>query len=238
MDDIKHAYNYWLLTSEYPPFYGGGISTYCFQTAKMLAANGHSVTVFINDSTVADFVNEQSEGIRLIRFNAARTKSADSLGHVAANSYGFADIVKQFILKDGKPDLIESQEYLGIAYYLLQFKYLQFDWCKDVPVLITMHSPSFLYLEYNQVPVFKYPNYFIGEMERFCIQAADMLISPSNYLVTDTQKRFSFEHASMHILANPYEADTKAETFSNNHPADIIFFGKLSPQKGVFKLLN
>src|SRR5690606_36671611 len=57
-------------------------------------------------------------------------------------------------------------------------------------------------------------------------------------LVTDTQKRFSFEHASVHILANPYEADTIAETFSNNHPADIIFFGKLSPQKGVFKLLN
>ena len=104
--------NYWLLTTEYPPFFGGGISTYCYNTALMLAENGHSVSVFINDPSVSDFVTEQREGVRVIRFNPYRTKSSYFLGHNTNISYEFAQIVKLFIEKDGKPDIIEAQEYL------------------------------------------------------------------------------------------------------------------------------
>ena len=141
----------------------------------MLAENGHSVSVFINDPSVSDFVAEQREGVRVIRFNPYRTKSSYFLGHNTNISYEFAQIVKLFIEKDGKPDIIEAQEYLGVAYYLLQYKHLLYDWCKDIPVLITMHSPSFLYMEYNQVPMYRYPNYWICEMERFCLQAATFI---------------------------------------------------------------
>src|SRR5689334_15681856 len=125
----------------------------------MLAEKGHSVSVFINDPAVSDFVAEQRDGVKVIRFNPYRTKSSYFLGHNTNISYEFAQIVKLFIEKDGKPDIIEAQEYLGVAYYLLQYKHLLYDWCKDIPVLITMHSPSFLYMEYNQVPMYRYPNY-------------------------------------------------------------------------------
>ena len=36
----KYKLKYWLLTTEYPPFFGGGIGTYCAITAKMLAEEG------------------------------------------------------------------------------------------------------------------------------------------------------------------------------------------------------
>ena len=232
--------NYWLLTTEYPPFFGGGISTYCFNTAKMMAAKGHSVSVFVNDSSVKEFIAEEKEGIRLIRFNPFRTNSSSFLGHVTNISYEFAHIVKLFIDKEGRPDIIEAQEYLGIGYYLLQYKHLRYDWCKDVPIVITMHSPSFLYMEYNHVPMYQYPNYWICEMERFCLQAADLLISPSQFMLDELLKRFVLHNKNVVKIPNPFASRTKtiATEFVNEmKDGDIIFFGKLTAQKGAFKLL-
>src|SRR5689334_5355710 len=113
--------HYWLLTTEYPPLFGGGISTYCYYTARMLANNGHQVTVFIYDMTVKDDQIEEQNGIRLVRFLPRKTGAHHFLGFNAYLSYEYANIIKSFILKEGKPDIIESQEYHGIAYYLQQF---------------------------------------------------------------------------------------------------------------------
>ncbi|MBS1736089.1 MAG: glycosyltransferase [Bacteroidetes bacterium] len=229
--------NYWLLTSEYPPFFGGGISTYCYNTAMMLAENGHSISVFINDPAVSDFTAEPREGVRVIRFNPYRTKSSYFLGHTTNISYEFSQIVKLFIEKEGPPDIIEAQEYLGIAYYLLQYKHLMYDWCKDIPVVITMHSPSFLYMEYNQVPMYKYPNYWICEMERFCLQAASFIISPSKYMLDELRKRFLLTNENVEIIPNPFRSKRPVSLSSDTHNSEIIFYGKLTPQKGAFKLL-
>lgn len=231
--------NYWLLTTEYPPLHGGGISTYCYHTACMLSEKGHSVTVFINDKTVNSIKIEKLPEAKLIRFNPSQTKSHSFLGHDTNISYEFAHIVKTFIEKEGKPDIIESQDYNGIAYFLLQSKYCLSDWCRNIPVIITTHSPSFLYMEYNEVPMYKKPNFWIGEMERFCIQAADLLISPSNYLIDELKQRFTINNKNLHIIANPYKSEIKNNTIdkslSNNN---ITFYGKLSPQKGTFKILE
>ena len=232
---------YWLLTTEYPPFFGGGIGTYCAVTAQMLSEKGHAVTVFVSDATVSNIREDEKNGIRIIRFNTSRTNSSAFLGHVTNISYEFAHIVKHFIEKEGKPDIIESQEYLGIAYYLLQYKYLLYDWCRDVPVLITMHSPSSLYMEYNHVPMYRYPNFWICEMEYFCLQAANYIISPSNYLLRELEKNFVLNNKNVEIIPNPF--DGKSNNI-NPIPAigkegnEIVFYGKLTVQKGAFRLLG
>ncbi len=232
---------YWLLTTEYPPFFGGGIGTYSTITATMMAEHGHDVTVFINDASVNNIkIERKSSALRIIRFNPSRTRSSNFLGHVTNISYEFAHIVKIFVEKEGKPDVIEAQEYLGVAYYLLQYKHLLYDWCRDIPVVITMHSPSFLYMEYNNVPVYKYPNYWICEMERFCLQAADLLISPSNFILTELKRRFRLKNKNVSIIPNPFSAKIffKEYTASENHSGEIVFYGKLTVQKGAFHLLN
>jgi glycosyltransferase involved in cell wall biosynthesis len=231
---------YWLLTTEYPPFYGGGISTYCYHTCCMLSEKGHQMTVFVNDRTVRSIVIEQKKEARIIRFNPNLTKTDAFLGSIAHLSYEFAMIVKQFIDEEGKPDHIESQDYNGIAYFLLQHRACLFDWCQGIPMVITMHSPSFLYLEYNQAPVYKRPNFWIGEMERFCILAADLVISPSQYLVDELKQRFAINTSNLHVIPNPYQfvpienKPPDAEILNNN----LTFYGKLSPQKGTFSILK
>lgn len=202
----------------------------------MLYNNGDNVSVFVNDNTVKDKQIETREGIRIIRFNPSFTNSSLHLGHTTNISYEFAHIVRQFIEQEGKPDIIEAQEYLGIAYYLLQFKYLQYEWCGDIPVLITMHSPSFLYMEYNHVSEYRYPNYWICEMERFCLQAADYVISPSHYMVDELQKRFSLLHNRITVIPNPYQAKDRSNYLGTE--TEIVFYGKLTVQKGALKLLQ
>lgn len=232
---------YWLLTTEYPPFFGGGIGTYCAITSSMLADAGHEVLVFVNDVSVSDIkIDQKSPLLRVIHFNPIRTASSDFLGHVTNISYEFANIVKYFIEKEGRPDVIEAQEYLGIAYYLLQFKYLLYDWCKEVPVVVTMHSPSFLYMEYNHVPEYKYPNYWICEMERFCLQAADLVISPSKFMLDELKKRFELNNKSVKIIPNPFSSEKfiTQNHISSGHSGEIVFYGKLTVQKGAFYVLK
>ena len=232
---------YWLLTTEYPPFFGGGIGTYSAMTSAMLSERGHSVSVFINDVTVGDIkIENQTDKLRIIRFNPSRTNSSRFLGHVTNISYEFAHIVKHLIEKEGRPDVIESQEYLGIAYYLLQYKYLLYDWCKDLPVIVTMHSPSFLYMEYNHVPEFKYPNYWICEMERFCLQAADLLTSPSLFMLEELKKRFCLTNPNVAVIGNPFASrEQPGDCVSvGSHKGEIVFYGKLTVQKGALHLLR
>lgn len=231
---------YWLLTTEYPPFFGGGIGTYCFNTAKMFAEKNNKVTVFISDSTVSSIQEKyESDNLRIVRFNPSRTNSSSFLGHLTSLSYEYAHIVKHFVEKEGKPDILETQEYMGIGYYLLQYKHLLFEWCRDIPVVVTMHSPSYLYMQYNRVPLYRYPNYWICEMERFCLIAADYVISPSQYMVDELKKNNYRISNQLSIIPNPYKPMyASVEKKGSASGDEIVFYGKLTAQKGVFELLQ
>jgi glycosyltransferase involved in cell wall biosynthesis len=229
---------YWLLTTEYPPFYGGGISTYCEQTVRMLSAAGHEVTVFVpfyDDGTTQ--VVWQGK-IRIVKFCPSSSPTVKFLGHEANLSFAFSEAVIELILQEGKPDILESQEYLGIAYYLLQKKHLGYKELIDMKVILTLHAPTFLYLDYNQVPIFKHPNFWTGEMERFCIRAADFCISPSAYLPKAIESRLDLSGIDIHVLPNPFESDYLKQEVPPYTPNEVIFYGKVIPQKGCIELLK
>lgn len=245
--------NYWLLTTEYPPFHGGGISTYCLFTARMLSEAGHTVTVFVQDDSFPDYSDSNSNPqtssdslshIRLIRFNSNRNKLHASLGYEARLSYGFADMVRIISEREGKPDFIEAQDYLGIAYYLTQFKHAGYSFVENVPIIITLHSPAFIYLEYNRVSTYRFPEFWTCEMEKQSIIAADFLISPTWFLIDEIQKFMNIKTRPQQVLANPFRAPVDKTTgkMQEMPPAvqrgKIVYYGKLSPQKGSFELLS
>lgn len=231
---------YWLLTSEYPPFYGGGISTYSAFTSKMMSEQGHSVTVFVYDSSVKNIKVTYEDGIRLVRFQPNRTQASQHLGHLTALSYEYAAIVEKFINEEGKPDVIESQEYLGIAYYLLLFKWLGYDWCNGLRIVITSHSPAFLYLPQNHISIFSYPIWWVSEMERFCLLAADMIISPSEFLIKRINEDVKLSLNRIKIIHNPFYGRTNEtdNPLEGQVTKEIVLLGKLSVQKGTFHVLK
>ena len=217
--------------------HGGGISTYCYFTAAMLSAAGHEVTVIVNDDSVSNTTTLQlDQNIRLIRFNPNRPWLQQCLGYSAKLSYVFALVVKEMIETEGKPDIIEAQDYLGIGYYLTQFKHGGYPFLESVPLVITLHSPAFIYLEYNRVPLYRFPDFWTGEMEKQAIAAADLVLSPTQFLINEVSKAVPAISESAKMMANPYLVTHSVEPgFERNR---IVYYGKLSAQKGSFELLH
>ena len=231
---------YWLLTTEYPPFFGGGISTYCYFTAQMLAEQQHHVTVFIPDDQVSNYEIVHNGSIRLVKFNKNRAGVSNFLGFVPSLSYEFATIVRDLIRIEGKPDYIESQEYLALPYYLLQFKLLGYPEYQDIPVILTLHSPAFLYLLYNREGIHEFPNYWTGEMEKSCIQSADLVIAPSQYIIDEIKRHtaLTLDESRIRVIRNPFILPATSFADKSITRNKIVFFGKLSPQKGVFEMFS
>ncbi|RYY28601.1 MAG: glycosyltransferase [Chitinophagaceae bacterium] len=237
---------YWILTTEYPPLFGGGISTYCYEASRMHADFGDEVTVFIPDDKVADYESKTDAGIRVITFNSNRSKLANHMGYVPRLSFEFAAILKHIIDVEGKPDFIEAQEYLAIAYYTLQFKLLKYSSFEGIPVILVLHSPAFLYLYYNREGIYEFPNYWTGELEISCIRAADHLVAPSQYIVDEIKKHISLDGVNVTVIRNPFHFQkTDTSHLPGTSPGiteikrdRIVFYGKLSPQKGVFEMFQ
>ena len=203
-----------------------------------MAQKGIKVTVFVPDPSVKDIVciNEK-ENLAVVTFNPDYSRQAGTLGYVATLSYSFAEIVKFFLSTEGTPDYIEAQEYLGIAYYLQQFKLTGLIPLQDVPIIITLHSPAFVYLEYNRVPTYRFPEFWICEMEKSSIIAADILISPTHFIVKEIQKYLDLSSKKIQVIPNPFLNDNinVSQDFTRNK---IVYYGKLSAQKGTFRLFE
>lgn len=229
--------NYWILTTEFPPLFGGGISTYCWHTAKMFSENGAQIKVFVPDFSIEDKrVETPFPNCQLIRFRPEKVQHASCLGYEARLSLEFSNILEEYIKEEGKPDFIEAQDYMGIGYYTMLKKQLLYPAFKDIPIVLTIHAPGFLYLEYNQVPQYKFPEFWYGEMEKGSIRMADILISPSNYIVDELKPRMDLKGTHPIKIFNPFVPLDIPETTLTKF--DIAFFGKLTPQKGCIEMFK
>lgn len=243
----------WFLTTEYPPFFGGGIGTYMRHAAQMFAGAGHEVTVFVPDKENVEY--QQANRIRVVRFRSG----SDDLGEEApgpepddhpafpfnimsywpALSYSFALKVRQFIEREGPPDFIEVQDYGGIGYYLLQQKWLGYNGLLDVPVIMHLHTPSFEILPLDQYPSYRLPEYWVGRMERFSIIAADARICPSRFLkrkvtATVTGGR---DDLDIEVIPLPFKQEEEL-TAAEPEEKVLVYVGRLELRKGVLPLVE
>lgn len=233
----------WLLTTEYPPFYGGGIGTYCMHTVRMLESHGHRVTVFVNDDSIgSEYLEDRYGETRIVRFTHRTDTTTKHLGHTAAVSFKLSEIVEAFVAREGPPDIIESQEYLGLPYFLLQKKRALWPMLQATPIIVTLHSPTFVCKHLNREPIYRLPDYWIGEMERFCIRAADLVISPSRYLIDEIERSMEFRGQAPAIVPHPYSriasSDKACSSFSEGEQRNIVFLGRLEYLKGVTHLMD
>ncbi|HNP17402.1 MAG TPA: glycosyltransferase [Fulvivirga sp.] len=225
--------NFWLLTTEYPPQSGGGISTYCYHTARMMAQKGHQVFVFVPSNCIKKLeITQQDTDIKILSYPV---EDLPFLGYEAALSFTLSNVLKSTAEQFGDPDFIEAQEYNGLAYYSLQRKWLEKGYLEKSSFFVTAHAPGFLYLDYNQAPTHKLPAFWTGEMERSVLTTADFVISPSQYLLDILNINVSSQRQV--VVHNPFES-LKSTPSTSHTTGDIVFFGKLTAQKGALKLLE
>jgi glycogen(starch) synthase len=232
----------WLLTSEYPPMYGGGISTYCHETAVALAAYGHDITVI----TRADKGQGQSESVRenanleIMRIPiVADAEVGGALGYWHLLSYCLSKTILTKIRYGGEvPDAIEVQDYGGLAYFLCKHKLLGVRELAQTPIVIYAHTPVFELFSINQEPSYLFPNYWIGQAEKFCLRAADAVICPSEFL---RNRLAPYIEGRAELIRNPYKGFEDHEV-SRLHDVDktfdFVYVGRLEYRKGVLHMLS
>jgi glycosyltransferase involved in cell wall biosynthesis len=243
--------NIWLLTSEFPPT-PGGIARYVANAAEMFARGGHRVTVLAPGA--ADEESTLPDGARLVRFAPRAARLADGppaslgdahaafpynvLSHELALSYELAQRAADLAQRDGVlPDVIESQEYGALPYYLIQRRLVdERHPLASVPVLVHLHSPEFVLAPVDQRPRHRLPGYWVGQMEKFCILAADALLSPSQYLADGVVREVPQVAGRIRVLPYPYTPLPPVERRPT--PGDLVYFGRLEARKGVLELVQ
>jgi glycogen synthase len=243
--------NIWILTSQYPPTVIGGIARYVENAADMFASAGHQVTVVAAD--VADEVNTLRSGIRLVRFRPRShllgahesLDMSDShpafphniLSHWPALSYEMAERVTDLARRDGTlPDVIECQEYGALPYYLLQRRLVERHPLSDVPLVVHMQSPDFALTRANQEPRHRFPAYWVERMEKFCLLAADGLLTSSQFLEREVVHELPHLEHPITVIPLPYPPLPSRP--AKPTPGDLVYFGRLQVLKGVPRLVE
>ncbi len=239
--------NIWILTSEMPNPLAGGIARYVENFAEILGKRGHQVTIISKSDE--EIEKEIAKNVTLIgvvpKEPSAYTGNFTPLNHPSfpyniltfwdAFSYQIANKVLELLKNRSKPDIIETQEYSAIGYYLLQKKLTKEPLLANIPVLVHIHSPWFETAKFNEEPLYKLPYYWVGQMEKFCIHAADALISPSLFVAKSVKESLQKE---LFIETFPLPTAIKKEDIEIGTDKNILYFGRLEIRKGVLPLIE
>lgn len=225
----------WLLTTEFPPYHGGGIATYSAKMADLFAERGVSTTVFVTDWRLEEpLAEDEYRGHRVIRFHPERLVGDIGLRHTAPVAYGFKTLVLREIERTGPPDIIEAQDYQAPAYFLLTEKLARNPLLARVPIAVMLHSPEYVVRPANLMTTFRFPEFWSDEMERFCIRAADAVWTPSRYVTEHLGPEFGGVKTS--LIRNPFALETMPEPSARR--SGFFFFGRVQILKGVLETLE
>lgn len=224
----------WYLTSEFPPEFGGGIGMYVDQVSKIMARNGHEITVFVRD-TNNDKIEQPEKNLRYIRFLHCQGTIYKTLGYWAALAYQYYEIVNRMLESGDKPDVIEIQEYGAIGYYILQNKLVGNKNLINIPIIVHLHTPVFELSRINQSPQYRFPNYWVGQMEKFCMNAADFLVCPSEFLKRQIQH--IAPNNPIEVINLPYCVDMKNYPERLYDSNTILYGGRTEYRKGIYQTI-
>lgn len=222
----------WYLTSEFPPSYGGGIGMYVDIVSRMMAKEGNDVTVFVRDE--CDSETALSPLLKHVRFKAGEGEEYSCMGYWTALAYQYCREVFMHLDTGDIPDIIEVQEYSAIGYYILQYKYLGDPRLEDVKIVVHLHTPTFELSKINRTPEYRFPEYWIGQMEKYCIKAADGLVTQSEFLKS---KLSGYASQEIKVIPLPYQFP-KEESLSYNCGEYLLYAGRIEWRKGIAQFIG
>ncbi|MFV0463488.1 MAG: glycosyltransferase [Nostocoides sp.] len=234
---MKAGLRYWILSTECQPRHLGGIGTYVPLMAQGLRDQGHDVMVVLPNYMLDGRMKVGDlAGVPTVEFNPRHWPDIPkSLGVVARLSLVFSEIVKVLVERFGCPNYIEVQDFQGIGYFVLQRQLTFEPDYPQIPVLVRAHCPSFLHRRYNDDSEFHLPEYWVGEMERFCYVAADAVLVPSDAM----ERELLDEGLRLRSIRVPNPVDGESiPSDRNRYDGEVVYFSRLQPLKGIIELLD
>ena len=228
-----------------PDFVGmvknGGIGTSFHHTAKLLSENGFDVTVLyckknelFSNNEVEKIKNQFKHiGFELIclfeYFESGFEKKFSPDYIVSVTSY----LTYQY-LKTTNFDIIIFPDWRGVGYYSTLAKKQRIAF-QNTALCVQTHSSSLWHDLNNQNVQYDPQKVWTYHMERGSISNADIVISPTRYLL-DWKTKHGFQLPN-HTYVQPYLFNfgdlPKTRASDKQQIRELIFFGRLERRKGI-----
>ncbi len=222
----------WLITDEFPPDYGGGISMYADIVSRGFADAGHEVRV-ITASPRAK-VEKVTDRLVYVRFPRPTGHEDPCMGYMLSLCRAYYQQTMALMDAVGAPDVIELPDYNAIGYYLLQAKRLGEKRLQRVKLVVHCHTPSFEIMRVNRSPEYAFPVYWIGQMERYCLAAADALVAPSRFM---RERLMPYARGNrFDVIPLPYRFHQGQLPYEGGR--HLLYAGRLEYRKGIWQLLK
>jgi len=245
----------WLVTTELYPF-SGGIGVYAHHAGAMLARAGIEATLLFHDPAVEAPVIRRVDGYRLIRFSArtlhGQPTSQPELHGPLAIAYQACEFLKHLMAEEGRPDIVEFQDYGALGYFFLKHRLMEMG--AEAPrVVLTAHRPYLHCAAADDESTVEHRTVFLGDAERWCYAAADAVLAPCQFVV-DVLGRpdMAFPLHDVHVVRNPFDPEviprareddlveaqlTRLDAAQYGPDEPVLYFGKLQNQKGAWDLV-
>lgn len=228
--------NICLVSYEYPPETFDGIGTYTRNLAHALVKLGEDVDVIT--FTKRKPFEYLDTGVHVHRINPVRIKGlwrVDKIlpSPILAYSIAVSNKIKE-LLKRKPSSIIEGPEVKGeLFYYLLTRPN------KRVPVVVKLHTPSYLVQKHNFKDV-RTPEKVLNFFEKQSVIKADHVSAPSEHIKDTVAKDYRMAPRRIAVIAHPVdtEAFTVAERSNHNGTIHILFAGRIEKIKGVETLVR
>ena len=208
------------ICNEYPPYKHGGIGSFTRDIAEGLASNGQQVVVWGMYNTVTTIVNENINGVAVVRLPFKAKKSRFKQLHFIY----FLNRQLKLFLKDNNFDIVECQEWQGLLPFGLQH-----------PGYITRLHGAAIFFD----TLLKRPgNRMMHWLEKLTIKKAKHIIAVSDYCGQVTLQMMSLKK-SYHVIYNAVNTSRLSNFAQNNYTAySIVFANSVLPKKGIFQLVE
>lgn len=238
--------NAWYFTFEFPPDFGGGLSTYMKFISQAYSTRGKgTLVVFTLSQTQSGMMSIRQIGddVTLVTINPLRTGEEAKLGYWVNISRAFervADLVMTQIttgtLNLPVPDYIEFPDGFGIGAITVQQKLCMNSRFNNVPIIVNAHTPTHIIDRLNQQPIYRLPNYWTAQMELQALTGADLVVAPSQAildLLSAELERTGAKLGKSVVLHNPFPAPQSPPTLENATCDHFYMASRLTHWKGV-----
>ena len=215
-----------------------GVGTYTREMSYLLNDRGYNVSILVVRDIKRDKIDEYytSRGIHVYFVGDLYTdvNNVYQPAHWILNrSHKTYNAIKQ-LLNDGATfDIIEFPEFTGAAFVSLRMKRFKGEF-QNTTLLVKMHG--YLLWHYDGMGDLVNKDAVTRDyIDRYCIENADVVISPSEHLIDYTWRLYNLNRP-MHVVRNPI--NNSAIQYAYNNQQSIVFFGRLEERKGVYEFIN
>ncbi|HEV3093124.1 MAG TPA: glycosyltransferase [Solirubrobacteraceae bacterium] len=223
------------------PTGNGGVGTAYHALAHTLAAAGHGVTVLFTGLLDPERSRREGEwrrsfaeaGIEFVFLGTPWYSPVRSPHHAVRRAYELHRWLCQAHAKDPF-DVVHIPEFRGHGALAITAKALGLAY-HDVEFVVTTHSPTRYLCETNRDGIESIDPLVTEWLERLSVERADVVISPSVYLLDYMRDRGWRLPKRTFVQQNAVPHSTRSGDCGNSQapPSELVFFGRLETRKGL-----